>query len=305
MQGFKQLACIINPYAGGRREISTAARKLLSLLKEEFTLCSILTTDREGRELSCVKDIIGIQPDCCVIFGGDGTINKVINAYLKLSPERIPVFAVYPSGSGNDFSRSLNISSSPDKFLRQLKNPSIQKVNIGRVLYEKAGEKLWFINSIGMGLDAEVVHHVNAMEQHSGFSYFKSIRKAMKAFSFPVMNITIKKPEEIKISQNGTFAMICNGAYAGGGMRFAPMARIDDNLFNLIFVKKASKPFILLHLPSLYAGLHIHSPYVAYHAASEFTFNNPDLLVQADGEIIGNADCNIKVSEKKLSFIRH
>lgn len=305
MRAFKHIACIINPYAGGKSDIPASAQKCLDSLVENYESCTILTTQRDGREYACVQEIIPLNPDCCIIFGGDGTVHKVINAWMALAPDKIPTMAIYPSGSGNDFNRVLKMSRNPVAFMNAFANAQTKQIDLGHVYMEETGKEHWFFNSIGMGLDSEVVKHVNAMETHNSLSYLKSVWKALKNYKFPIMDINwaSMSGEANKIHEKGIFAMVSNGSHAGGGMHFAPRAEVDDGEFDLVFVKKAAKWLIILHLPFLYLGMHIHSPFVMYHNSKNVTFNCPEAFLQADGELLGTAQCKIQVDDRKLRFI--
>lgn len=314
MQRFNRIACIVNPFAGGEKSIPSKVKLCLEKLTSAFSYCLIIDTDLPGREYACVQMAIAADTDCAIVFGGDGTLHKVINAYMELSPEKLPHFVIFPSGSGNDFARILNTSSRPVEFLTLVKYGKSRSIDMGNIDFPT--KRKYFINCVGMGLDAEVVRRVNSAENHSSISYLKSIGTALMTYKFPLMNITLQDvylmdklqmksapQKEITITGEGTFAMVCNGEYAGSSMHFAPLAQPDDGYFDLIFVKKVNKALILAHLPSLYLGKHIYSPWVKYYRARSFTYNSPDVLLQADGELVGKAHCTISPAEKRLNFI--
>jgi diacylglycerol kinase family enzyme len=56
-------------------------------------------------------------PHTIFVFGGDGTLNEVIDGIADLGNARL---GYIPSGSGNDFARSMHIPADPEKVLRSL-----------------------------------------------------------------------------------------------------------------------------------------------------------------------------------------
>lgn len=163
MQPFKRIGCIVNPIAGGGSSPSKKVKRCLQLLQRKFPTCFIEYTDHRGAEYQAVSRLSTHNPDCIVVFGGDGSLHHVLNACMQLAPDKIPTFAIYPSGSGNDFARMLKTPSEPEHFIEMLLSQMPKKVDIGEITFSQSGEKHWFINCVGMGLDVEVVRQVNAI----------------------------------------------------------------------------------------------------------------------------------------------
>lgn len=91
--------------------------------------------------------------DLVVTFGGDGTVNEVVNGLMSV-PER-PALAPIPGGSGNVFARTLGLPADAEGAVRQV----LDAIEAGRkrtVGLGVAGER-YFTFSVGLGLDAEVI----------------------------------------------------------------------------------------------------------------------------------------------------
>src|SRR5438270_133021 len=62
--------------------------------------------------------------------------------------------------------------------------------------------------------------------------------------------------------------LVANSRYAGGGMLLAPPASMEDGLLDIIVVKEASRPDILLRLlPGAFRGWHMRHPAVRHMQA--------------------------------------
>jgi diacylglycerol kinase family enzyme len=94
--------------------------------------------------------------DVVVAFGGDGTVNEVVNGLLTDGVhDQVPALGVVPAGSTNVFARALGLPQTPIEatavVLEALRSGSHRRVSIGRV------DERWFIFAAGMGFDAAIV----------------------------------------------------------------------------------------------------------------------------------------------------
>ncbi len=94
--------------------------------------------------------------DVVVAFGGDGTVNEVVNGLLTDGVhQRIPALGVVPVGSTNVFARALGLPDTPIEatglVLAALRSGARRAVSMGRV------DDRWFVFAAGMGFDAAIV----------------------------------------------------------------------------------------------------------------------------------------------------
>jgi diacylglycerol kinase family enzyme len=100
--------------------------------------------------------------DVVVAFGGDGTVNEVVNGLLTdgIHPG-VPALGVVPAGSTNVFARALGLPNTPLEatgvILDAVRTGARRGVSLGRV------DDRWFVFAAGMGFDAAVVA---AVEKH-------------------------------------------------------------------------------------------------------------------------------------------
>ena len=91
--------------------------------------------------------------DLVVTFGGDGTVNEVVNGLMR-GPGR-PALAPIPGGSGNVFARTLGLPADPEgavhRILAAVEAGKQRTIGLGL-----AGDR-YFTFSVGLGIDAEVI----------------------------------------------------------------------------------------------------------------------------------------------------
>jgi diacylglycerol kinase family enzyme len=99
--------------------------------------------------------------DVVVALGGDGTVNEVVNGLMTDGPhDRIPALGVVPAGSTNVFARALGLPNDPVEatsvLIDAITNRREKQISLGRA------DDRWFVFAAGLGLDAAVVHAVEA-----------------------------------------------------------------------------------------------------------------------------------------------
>ena len=98
--------------------------------------------------------------DVVVAFGGDGTVNEVVNGLLTDGVhDKVPALGVVPAGSTNVFARALGLPQTPidatGVVLEALRNGTRRPVSLGCVTL--GADERWFIFAAGMGFDAAIV----------------------------------------------------------------------------------------------------------------------------------------------------
>ena len=91
--------------------------------------------------------------DLVVTFGGDGTVNEVVNGLMS-APKR-PALAPIPGGSGNVFARTLGLPADAEGAVRRILS-AVEAGTERTIGLGVAGER-YFTFSAGLGVDAEVI----------------------------------------------------------------------------------------------------------------------------------------------------
>ncbi len=149
---------VVNPQATAT---TARVRDVLVHALADLIDLDVVPTDHAGhaRELAAAARRDGW--DVVVTFGGDGTINEVVNGLLADGPgPDVPALATVPGGSGNVFARALGLPADPVEATGQLldavRDKRIRHIGLGRANGQ------WFTINAGFGVDAEVIA---AMEQ--------------------------------------------------------------------------------------------------------------------------------------------
>ena len=129
--------------------------KVVRKLREEKIKYSLNLTINSGNEIDLVKNATRSGYNKILAIGGDGTVQKVVAGIVmqqSISLKKM-VFALIPSGTGNDWAKSKNISSNLDECLETLKGGKIKTQDVGVATIKSANKKKtrYFITYSGVG----------------------------------------------------------------------------------------------------------------------------------------------------------
>ena len=201
-----------------------------------------------------------------VALGGDGTVNEVVNGIEDFEKT---LFGYIPIGSSNDFARGLELPTDPVEALENiLKQPHIHEMNVGKITYKNKDRR--FAVSSGMGFDADICHE--AVVSH--VKYFLNKLKLGKLtyvcialhrlFVTKPCMVTITLDHEKTISfPNTYFVALMNNKYEGGGVKFCPKAKNNDDKLDVLVAANVSKLKVLCLIPLALFGW--HTPFKGVH----------------------------------------
>ena len=267
-----------NPLADNHRGKENARRIELLLGEEEPEYLDIT-----GQNPVEFLKTAGLE-DRVVISGGDGTLHCFVNQCGGQAPEH-PVW-YFPCGSGNDFMEDIR---EREKSELVLLNPYIEHLPSVYV----NGEKRWFINGIGYGIDGYCCEEGDRQREKSTKPInYTAIAIRGLLFRFKSRNATVTVDGVERNYDHVWLAPTMNGRFYGGGMMVAPKQnRMNDaKLVSTVIMHCPSKLKTLAVFPSIFKGEHVkHKEMVSVFSGSQITvsFEKPTAL-QVDGETIRN-----------------
>ncbi len=209
-----------------------------------------------------------------VAMGGDGTVNEVVNGLVGSEA----ILAVIPAGTGNDFIRMTGIPADPLDAIALLEEGRVREIDLGYV-----GQDRYFVNGLGIGIDAQVARDVLGMERLRGaLAYLcAAVKEVFRFKAFPVCLSGEDWSEEHTCVSLG----IANGKYCGGGFKLAPLADIRDAMIDIAAIEDFAKLERLIRLPQARKGSHLKLSRVHYRQERMVTVSSPvRLIAHIDGE---------------------
>jgi diacylglycerol kinase (ATP) len=295
-----RLLAIVNPAAGQGRA-ARAWPALAAALAAAGVACEAVTTGAAGEatDLAAAAQAAGPRPVLAV--GGDGTLFEVLNGLLR-APGRAPL-AVAPFGTGNDWARFLGVPRAPRALAAMLAAGRTRAVDVGLLEYQAGARRAarHFINVAGVGYDADVIARLAAARGPPLLSYLQALVGGLIAYRAPRFTVraagaTVEGPLFVAL------AML--GASCGGGMRFAPRARPDDGLLDLVTIDHLAPLAALARVPRIYTGTLLDDPAVRSRQCAEIAIEaEPAARVEADGQLLGTTPATARVLPGAIDFI--
>ena len=220
------------------------------------------------------------REDYLVLVGGDGTLNRFINATANM---RIAQDILYlPAGSGNDFAKDMQKESParPFSIREQLQNlPSV----------EVKGKTYRFLNGVGFGIDGYCCQVGDEIKKTPGKKVdYTGIAIKGLLFHFAPRNAKLTVDGREYTYEKVWIAPTMFGRHYGGGMIPTPAQSRDaePKKLSLMVFHDSSKLKTLMIFPSIFKGEHVkNTKYVEVIEGREITvrFDAPTSL-QIDGE---------------------
>lgn len=205
--------------------------------------------------------------------GGDGSVNDIIAGIHGSNA----TLAIIPKGSGNGLARSLRIPLDTAQAIGLINSGKRHKIDLG-----KADGKI-FVSNAGVGFDALVAR-----------KFAKSNRRGMAVYSWIVTKYLWLYKEwkwEIEIDgrvlQEKAFILtVANAKQFGYNFKIAPMAELNDGLFDIIIIKKYPKILGASIALRAFNGSIAKSRFVTHMKGTAVTIRHPKLsLLQMDGDV--------------------
>lgn len=295
---------IVNP-AAGKNNSGKRWPVIFSLLNKIGFSFDHRFTEGTGHAIELAKQAADDGYRYLVAVGGDGTVHEVANGILASGNPGETVMGVIGTGTGSDFNRSAGIPRYYLDSCSRLTSPTRRLVDIGTVEYYKQGkkEKRYFVNAAGVGFDAAVVESTESMPKYFGGTvpYVMGLLRTLLGYRNKPVTLRIGvKTESARVLN----VVVANGMYIGGGMKIAPLAKLDDKLLDVLVIGNIGKLELLKTFPRVYKGTHLTHPMVKLEKATSISVESPErLLVYADGELLGEGPASFQLIPAALKIV--
>lgn len=295
----KHIFLIVNPSAG----MGAARERLYDILTafaEEdcvTTVCPLLpekgiTSDALLREVDDSRDII-------VCFGGDGTLSRTIDSYVRLGLTR-PI-GYLPAGSTNDFARSLGIPGEATRGARAIARGKVFRYDLG-VFNDR------FFNYVAaFGAFTKVSYETNqAFKNVLGYAAY-----LLSALFTVGEALNVRCPMAIEHDggrEEGSFifgAVSNSTSVAGFRVPFEKEARMDDGLFEVILIRSPETFGDFTAIMGCLATGNLSSPFIQVFQTDELLIHSGNSTAWTlDGEYGGSPETiRISMLQRRIPLI--
>jgi YegS/Rv2252/BmrU family lipid kinase len=239
--------------------------------------------------------------DAIIAVGGDGTAHEVLNGIMEHAEERRPLYGIVPTGSGNDYARTLGMSDDLSTALRQLATGRVISVDLGRC------NGSWFGESVAVGLDARVTAkatELKATTKLAGIALYLRALLYVLSNQYYSHRVVVQYDDESPFETDMLIIAATNGPTYGGGFKITPDSAFDDGLLDVCRIDMMPKAEAFVRLPFVIVGKHTTMRPVHMARAKRITVvADKPFEGQLDGEVMFEAAYDICVVPAALRVL--
>lgn len=297
---------VVNPRSGGGRTGRTFP-DLRRVIEARLGELDVAMTERMGHASELAERAAKDGRERVIAVGGDGTLSECTDGILRAGAGDAVVLGLVGQGTGGDFRKALGIEHRLDAYLDAIDAGHERRVDAGRarfVGHDGAPRERHFVNILSAGMGGLVDDHVSRASRWlpgTAAYWFSSLRALLEIVAGRV-RCTIGLRGEERTETFSTFMIaMCNGRYFGSGMHVAPMAKIDDGVFEVVSMSAPGKLAFATRSQSIYDGKHLGKEGVAHFQCDRIRIEveNEDakktFLLDVDGEPLGAPPLDIEV----------
>lgn len=269
-------ACLIFNPAAGRGRLRAAILQIRAAFAARG-ITESYETGAPGDEETFARRALDRGVESIVAVGGDGTCSRIAGAIVAAGSDCS--LTVLPSGTGNDFAKTLGLSkSSPADVAELVARNAATPIDVGKA------DGHCFLNSCGFGFDASVLEASNSVRLLKGDAVY-IYSALLQLFGYHAQHVSAAG---IPGAPHGPMLMVTasNGKSLGGAFRIAPRASVTDGKLDICFFADSS----VLTRARLFAGAlrgtHLDRPEVFAAATTRvsLSFESPPAM-EMDGEL--------------------
>ncbi len=257
--------------------------KVLAILSAAGWKTDIAVKHYVGHAIELATRAAEQDYDLVIAYGGDGTINHVVNGVMAAKGEgRRKVIGVIPGGTANQWASEMSVPVSPVKATLALIESNVHTVDLGRLQVQEIlfpnqiqknqqqnGQKVlkskakqpssrenYFLLTAGLGIDASVINHTSkTLKQRVGpLAFDIAVAESLpEQHSFPIEVTIVEDGQDQPIVWSGEAYQVILGntrRYANA-VELTPDVYLDDGKLELCVITSGNTITTLQQITSL------------------------------------------------------
>jgi diacylglycerol kinase (ATP) len=239
-----------------------------------------------------------------IVAGGDGTVGEAANGLVGTKT----ALGILPLGTFMNVARMLSIPFDLEQAVLILKIGNVRTIDVGEVvsLGEKqvdavrADEPAYFLESTGIGLEADWQRKFLSWERGNWKAVFQIVRDLRRLYAHP---LHVELDGGRSFDTNAHLLMVSNGPYMGAAIPVAPSSKLNDHVFT-VRRYRLSKGDLLMHLLRLKTVGHDEGKDVMTYKSEAIRITSDEKRpVDADARIFGKTPVSLVVKPDALRVI--
>ena len=294
----KNVLCIINPVSGLKKSLKVYY-EVKSVIESHGFTPQLLETEYAGHAKKIVSELKSDQFNRILIFGGDGTVNEVVNGLYQSDLCSFFPIGIIPTGSGNSIVHDIDYLDYNIAIKRALSD-NIRLMDVNKAIFDN--EVRLSVSVIGWGMFsfgnvlADKLRFLGTI-RYDIASVIKLLEKTLYKASISIDG----KASDISCA----FIVGCNSVHTGKGMKIAPSGGFYDEMMDMVIVKNdVSRLQLISIFKKVYTGEHADLPYVHMSQIKSFSIDAlKDSYFNVDGEIIKSRKVSAQILPKTIKLL--
>jgi YegS/Rv2252/BmrU family lipid kinase len=230
----------------------------------------VVVKESKGKTMELAARAAEAGYDFVIAYGGDGTVNHVVNGVLALTGQRHAAVGVIPGGTANVWAAEVGIPSDPVRAAQMLVESTVRRVDVGHVGVESLtlgaesserdrlaasapGARRHFLLMAGLGADATLMNRTpQALKHKIGIAavVLTGLRMLPGLRTYRV-GIGAGEPPQVVWDGNALQLVIGNTRLYGKVTRMTPDALLDSGALDLSLITARSGFSALMQIVTL------------------------------------------------------
>ena len=300
----KTTAClVVHPRSG--KNLARVSDVVAVLAKAGWTT-DVVLKESKGQTMELAARAAEAGYDFVIAYGGDGTVNHVINGVLAFSGKRPAAVGVIPGGTANVWAAEVGIPTDPVRAAQSLVESEVRTVDVGHVGVESltldanssaidrlaasaGGARRHFLLMAGLGADASLMGAASSELKHK-LGVAAVVLAAVKMLpSIAAYPVSIRVDDSRMPTWEGRALQIVvgNTRLYGKVTKMTPDALLDSGALDLAVITARSKWSALMQVVTLLLrGGPSHSQSVKARAVNVRISAPANVDLQLDGSAV-------------------
>lgn len=328
----KRACLVINPHAG---QNVTSLPDLVAVFAAAGWRTDIAIKEYGGQSMEIATRAAKAKRDLVIGYGGDGTLNQVLNGVMTAGRRRSTV-GIIPGGTTNVWAAEMGVPGDPVKAALALCSSQFRKIDIGHVEVEglafpgnplddqdkrqqKNGQKVpkrkarapstgrhHFLLMAGLGIDAAIMEHVSKSLKYRvgplavGISALEELPK-QRPFPIEIRISGGKRVDDVIWKGEALQVVIGNTRRYANILQMTPGAYLDDGLLDVCVITEGNALTTLEQIASLVFRRRPDNVTTEYFDGASISISVPASIdLQLDGSAVRLKDYLNKSNRKAL-----
>jgi diacylglycerol kinase (ATP) len=300
-----QIKLIYNPHAGTKRRIlpnphkdQTSLEDIKELLEQYEFQVDLAPTKAPSHATTLAKEAINEGYKVVVAAGGDGTVGEVANGLVNSDV----TLGIIPLGSFMNVAKMLSLPLEIEKAVQLLKIGLIRKIDVGsvtRIGGEKLDQPYYFLESAGLGLEAQLHEYIVEWEKGNPGAFFKVIKSFFDYYG----HRALIHVDNQKVETKATLVTVSNGPYTGANLPLAPQAKLNDHKLSVRIFRMTKIELVKYFLRAIRIGKTYNPKITTLQGKKVRIETRTPRLVHADARLFGKTPVEFNIVPNALNVI--